>query len=231
MDFRCRVHGLAFEISLFTPIIAILVVNLLVSCCILHTFYLYHKDLKSTLSGSGHRQSPSTACKLALLRSMALATIPGLTWITGLFMFDNATLPVQYLFTAAVSLQGISTFWLHCVANPETRKHWCEVFKLSKVRNPRLRSNTLQSDVYLAKIPSSSSDDVLVMPGREKNSSFFLQIFSSKPSLKSPASPKNVPPSEVFENATIPEVTNPLHRRSKDPEDVNKVACTSEQGQ
>ena len=224
--YRCRIHGLPYEVTLFSPIIAILAINLFVYCLVLRRFYLSHKIAKTSLSGSGQQQSQNSAIKIALFRSMAFASLLGLTWITGLFMFDNASLPVQYLFTVAVSLQGLSIFLLQCVANPDIRKRWSGLFKQAKPRQPR-HSNTLESDVEMVsnRRISSSSENALVTPIGKKNTLF--QIFSPKPLLTSPVSPGNAL-CEIFENTTIPEVANPLHRMSK--EGVQKAACDGEKG-
>ena len=213
---RCRIHGLAFEISLFSLIVAILSLNLVVYCCVIRRLYLSHSTVKISVSEAGSlggiENTEKSAKKRVLVRSMTFATLLGLTWITGLFMFDNASLPVQYLFTVAVSLQGLSIFLLQCVANPDIRKRWSGLFERTKSLRKRSSGNG-ESDIALAtnRISSSSSETAMISSNPKNTNKNFLQALSPSPAVKSPMSPKHLS-CEVHENGILPEVSNPLHR-------------------
>ena len=209
---RCRIHGVAFEVSLFSPIVALLAANAIIYCCVLRRLYL-SRNIRRSRTGS--RQS---AVKLAVVRSMAFASLLGLTWITGLFMFDNASVSVQYLFTIAVSLQGLSIFLLQCVANSDTRKRWSAAFVRMRHYTQRHSSAMSDSELSTTHSASSVSENTLATPGTKRS----LRVFSSKPiftktslsdevfentALKSQMSPVSC---EVLKNTSIREFYNPV---------------------
>ena len=117
---RCQIHGAAFEVTLFVPIAIILAVNLIIYCLVIRQLY---KSRKAQMSQQSLR-SPQAQRKIILVRSMTFATLLGLTWISGLFMFDKGSLALQYIFTISTTFQGFTIFLLQCVANPDVRKHW-----------------------------------------------------------------------------------------------------------
>ena len=117
---RCQIHGAMFEATLFVPMSIILAANLIIYCLVIRNLYKSRKAKKSLRSF----RSPRAQRKIALVRSMTFATLLGLTWISGLFMFDKGSLPLQYIFTISTTLQGFTIFLLQCVANPDVRKHW-----------------------------------------------------------------------------------------------------------
>ena len=198
---RCRIHGLAFEVTLFSPIVTILTLNVIVFCFAVRDLNQSRKMSKTAIKGPGLKQSQASAMKKALLESLTMASLLGLTWITGLFMFDNASVPVQYLFTVAVSLQGLFIFLLQCVARPEVRRQWSFLFHQSKERHPRNSSNVETGSVLTSvRSVSISSESTLVNSGPKRTLS--AQTCSLKSTVKSPTSSLSC---DVFENGTIQE--------------------------
>ena len=197
---RCRIHGLAFEVTLFSPVVTILTLNVIVFCFAVRHLNQSRKMSKNAIKGPGLKQSQASAMKKALLESLTMASLLGLTWITGLFMFDNASLPVQYLFTVAISLQGLFVFLLQCVAKPDVRRQWSFLFRQSK-RHPRNSSNVETGSVMTSvRSISISSENTLVNSGPKRTLS--AQTCSQKSTVKSPTSSLSC---EVFENGTIQE--------------------------
>ena len=130
---RCQIHGAMFEATLFAPIAIILSANLIIYCLVIRNLYKSRKAKKSLRS----LRSPRAQRKIALVRSMTFATLLGLTWISGLFMFDKGSLPLQYIFTISTTLQGFTIFLLQCLANPDVRKRW-----LIFLRRPTARTQS-----------------------------------------------------------------------------------------
>ena len=137
--FRCRVHGWAFEFALFFPLCAVLFVNFIVYALVIRQLHRAGKMEQNLPTVRQKKQKSAT--KTNLLRSMTFATLLGLTWVTGLFMIDEATLFLQYLFTVLVSLQGFSIFLLQCVANSTIRRRWKRFLLCSS--KPRSKDDTL----------------------------------------------------------------------------------------
>ena len=51
----------------------------------------------------------------------SLTFILGITWLSGFFFFNEATITLAYIFTVANSLQGLVIFITFCILNQQVR--------------------------------------------------------------------------------------------------------------
>ncbi|EDV29092.1 uncharacterized protein TRIADDRAFT_52616 [Trichoplax adhaerens] len=59
--------------------------------------------------------------RTAIKGVLVLTPLLGITWIIGLFSFNNDLIVFQFLFAIANSLQGFLIFILYCFRNPQVR--------------------------------------------------------------------------------------------------------------
>uniref|UniRef100_A0A8C0H9N7 Adhesion G protein-coupled receptor E5 n=1 Tax=Chelonoidis abingdonii TaxID=106734 RepID=A0A8C0H9N7_CHEAB len=84
--------------------------------------------------------SPSPApCQVVLtITAIAQLCILGITWIFGMFQFNQRSLVASYIFTILNSLQGLFIFLLHCLAHDQSP------YRLTKSPLPCLSANPLE---------------------------------------------------------------------------------------
>ena len=108
------VTGTAFYAGYLTPILVIVVANLIVMGFVI-------KSLKKSAQVSKDRKMNG----LTMARIVAACSVlMGTTWVIGLFAVDVLTLPVQIAFCVLNSLQGFFIFLFYGVRNSDVRKQW-----------------------------------------------------------------------------------------------------------
>ncbi|XP_064406870.1 adhesion G protein-coupled receptor L3-like isoform X2 [Halichondria panicea] len=126
-----------FILTFIVPVVVILLVN--VGFFIMAIVIICRHQKRQ-----GKRQEVSSWLK----SSVSLVTVMGLTWITGVLVFDiPALFPLAYIFTIFVSFQGVAIFILFVPLSKPVRdaysKWWKE--KLAKHRRQNIKSTTLIS--------------------------------------------------------------------------------------
>ncbi|XP_065910329.1 adhesion G protein-coupled receptor L3-like isoform X3 [Dysidea avara] len=149
--------------AFITPVILILLINM-----ILFTFSLW----KIYRSAGGKmtqavKEKYETA-KVLLLSIIVLLPLLGATWILGLlFLIDNDSLVVAWIFTIVNSLQGVGIFFLHVVRSRELRnlikrkvQKWNQdrKWKSSTTKDTTIQGQTSNSDNFLLQARSVEWD-------------------------------------------------------------------------
>ncbi|XP_013924545.1 PREDICTED: CD97 antigen [Thamnophis sirtalis] len=101
--------------------------------------------------------------RVLTITAIAQLCILGITWIFGLFQFNNQTLFLSYLFTIFNSLQGLFIFLLHCVLKKQVREDYHRWLCQSR------RDKTRSSDKY-SDFSSTSGSNTLRSPKTLKES-------------------------------------------------------------
>ncbi len=205
------ITGIPFYVAYLTPILLVVVVNLIVLAYVL-----------KSLSRSSQLSKDKKMTGLTQIRiAAACSVLMGTTWIIGLFAIDVLTLPVQILFCIFNSLQGLFIFLFYCVRNADVRKQWKRVFGIRE----RDTSKTSSGQEFIKK--GYSSDKPAAM-----NKGFSNQ--SRKPHLLKPAD--QLPMESFGKSTTLTSVHSTLiddrttfSRDSRLIEDSPKLAEKSEE--
>ena len=112
------VNGTPFYVSYLTPILLILVGNLVILCMVLHSL-----GKEKNLQKTKHMENV-TKVRIAA----ALSVLMGTTWIVGLFAVGELTLTFQIIFCVFNSIQGFFIFVFYCARNQDVQNEWKQSF-------------------------------------------------------------------------------------------------------
>ncbi|CAB3991597.1 adhesion G- coupled receptor G2-like [Paramuricea clavata] len=151
----CRLHGVPFFVAFVTPVILILVGNIVVFCLVIRSLLTSGKKVTSSLKVSSLQQAR---------QGIAIMVLLGLTWLFGFLAIDDAKLAFQWLFCIFNSLQGFLVFILFCILPAGTRKHLrklCSQKSSYQIREDPSTGSTAIGKMYSVNDQCSASGDEL----------------------------------------------------------------------
>eukprot|EP00794_Sanderia_malayensis_P014331 gene14331-15822_t len=113
-EWLCMVTGTPFYVAYLTPILLVVIGNVVVLAYVLRSLK------RSSKMSKDKKMTGFTQIRIAV----ACSVLMGITWVIGLFAIDVLTLPVQILFCIFNSLQGLFIFLFYCIRNADVRKKW-----------------------------------------------------------------------------------------------------------
>eukprot|EP00112_Aurelia_sp_Birch-Aquarium-sp1_P014568 Seg3157.2 transcript_id=Seg3157.2/GoldUCD/mRNA.D3Y31 product="Adhesion G-protein coupled receptor D1" protein_id=Seg3157.2/GoldUCD/D3Y31 len=178
------VTGAAFYAGYLTPILVIVVANLVMMGFVINC-----------LRKSAQINNDREITGLAMARIVAACSVlMGTTWVIGLFAVDFLTLPIQIAFCVLNSLQGFFIFLFYGVRNSDFRAQWksmsgCqspEDCKNSDYIDPnkRLMAQTEKDDPFSMTKMSSGAMTKMASQKLTTEKSATLTSFVAKPSTK-----------------------------------------------
>ena len=114
LSYRCVVTGAAFYAGCLTPILVIVVANLVVTGFIIN-FLRKRAQVDKDRNVRGLTMASIVA---------ACSVLMGTTWVIGLFAVEVLTLEIQIAFCVLNSLQGFFIFLFYGVRNSDVRERW-----------------------------------------------------------------------------------------------------------
>ena len=166
----CLVRGHAFYYGVLTPIVLILMFNMVVVICCIRSLWLPTMAAKKT--------SLWKQCRITMTMSMLL----GGTWLFAFFAVGKATVPFQIVFTIMTTLQGFFIFVLFVLLKKEVRGSLCKEFiklHVSKCNGCLLKGGEdMESDVF-KKSPKNTLSPIMPSETNRSDSLTRTTILSS----------------------------------------------------
>lgn len=102
-----------------------------------------------SLKGTSEKYSTNALTHKQRLRVIAgFVILFGITWVFGILVVINDSIPLQYLFCVLSGLQGLYIFLFYCIRNKKVRRFWFgllrgenikEMQRASTRKKPKLR--------------------------------------------------------------------------------------------
>ncbi|XP_056136399.1 putative adhesion G protein-coupled receptor E4P [Lampris incognitus] len=129
-------HGLIW--SFFGPVCLIIILNI---------FFFIITVWKLTQKFSSLNPELSNLHKIKVFTVTAIAQlcVLGLTWVSGVFLFQEGATIAAYIFTILNSLQGVLIFIMHCLFSKQVREEYAKFFCLREKQQKKYSefSNTV----------------------------------------------------------------------------------------